>query len=217
MAQVAATPLDRPAAVPLAGGPATVLPIPPAARQAIRRASTTAAWQAGAILGAALIGLWALSQFSGFFGFVLVIVAVAIIVGGGGERLARALQLWGARQATSIARVVGPAVLSHHTQKKSHRYRLHLDDGTSLKIDAATHGGLAREGEAIVEHDGWGFDSDGYSSEGYLRSEHRLPSVTVTYEPTVPHLLEIVDSSGATLYRDPALREGDLGRAEPQV
>jgi serine/threonine protein kinase len=216
-ARLAAPPPARPAAAPPAGGPATVLPIPPAARQAIRKASTTAAWQAGAILGAALIGLGVLSQFFDFFGFVAVIVAVGIIAGGGGERLVRALQLWGARQATSMTRVVGPAVLSHHTQKKSHRYRLHLDDGTSLKIDAATHGRLAREGEAIVEHDGWGFDSDRYSAEGYLRSEHRLPSVTVTYEPTVPQLLEIVDPSGATLYRDPALREGDLGRAEPQV
>jgi hypothetical protein len=216
-ARVAAPPPARPAVAPPAAGPATVLPIPPAARQAIRRASTTAAWQAGVILGAGLIGLGVLSQFFAFFGFVGVVVAVAIIAGGGGERLVRALKLWGARQATSMARVVGPAVLSHHTHKNRHRYRLYLDDGTSFTIDAATHQRLAREGEAIVEHDGWGFDLDRYSAAGYLQSEHRLPSVTVTYEPSAPHLFEIVDASGATLYRDPALREGDLGRAEPQV
>jgi hypothetical protein len=128
------------------------------------------------------------------------------------------VKLWQARTATSLTRVEGPVTLTYHSRRKQGSlYRLILGNGDVLIIDSTIHTRLTDDGEAIVTPDAWGFSFSRYSSYGYLQSEYSLPSVTVTYEPATLYLLEIANPLGGTLYRDPALHEGDLGAVEPSV
>jgi hypothetical protein len=195
----------------------SVVPMPPAARTAIQEAAKSAAIKASLLIGAGLLLLAFVSYAFSGFGFFWVIFVIALVAGNF-STVARTLKLWQARTATTLTRVEGPATLTYHSRrKKGSLYRLILDTGDVLTIDAGIHARLIDDGEAVVTPDAWGFSFSRYSSDGYLQSEHRLPSVTVTYEPTTLYLLEIVNPLGRILYRDPALHEGDLGTTAPSV
>ena len=85
-----------------------------------------------------------------------------------------------------------------------------------LSIDEAKHGNLARAGELRAGEDSiWTWEA--MTGQERLISDHELTSVTVTYEPTGPLLLEIVQADGGTLYRDPAVHEGDISHSTPIV
>jgi serine/threonine protein kinase len=195
----------------------SVVAMPPTARTAMQAAAKSAGIKAGLLIGAGLLLLAFVSYVFSGFGFFWVIFVIAMVVGNF-STVARTFKLWQARTATTLTRVEGPATLTYHSRrKKGSLYRLILENGDVLTIDAAIHTRLTDDGEAVVTPDAWGFSFSRYSNDGYLQSEHRLPSVTVTYEPATLYLLEIVSPAGGTLYRDPALHEGDLGTAAPSV
>jgi hypothetical protein len=195
----------------------SVVAMPPAARTALQAAAKSAAIKAGLLIGAGLLLLAVVSYLSSGFGFFWVVFAIAMVAGNF-STVARTLKLWQARTAASLTRVEGPATLTYHSRrKKGSLYQLILGNGDVLLIDATIHARLTHDGEAVVTPDAWGFSPGRYSDDGYLQSEHRLPSVTVTYEPVTLYLLEIVSLFGGILYRDPALHEGDLGTVEPSV
>jgi hypothetical protein len=195
----------------------SVVAMPPAARTALRAAAKSAAIKAGLLVGAGLLLLAIVSYISNGFGFFWVVFAIAMVASNF-STVARTLKLWQARTATALTRVEGPATLTYLSRrKKGSLYQLILGNGDVLTIDAAIHARLTRDGEAMVTPDAGGFSPGRYSDDGYLQSEHRLPWVTVTYEPATLYLLEVLSPFSDTLYRDPALHEGDLGTVEPSV
>jgi hypothetical protein len=195
----------------------SVLPLPLAAQVAMQEAAKSAAIKAAILGGGGIVALVVLSQLFGGLGFFWVVVVIMVVIGNF-NTIGQALKLSSARSATTMTRVTGQATMTYHTcRKQASQYRLILDNGAILKIDSELYTRLTYEGEVLTEHDAWGFNFGRNTDEGYLRSEYRIPSVTVTYEPNAAYLLEIVNPFGAKLYRAPALNEGDLGPTEPRV
>jgi len=203
-----------------APGQAVTLPLPPAGRDALQGAARREIRKAGAILGGGLIALGVLPQILGDFGFY-VFTAVLIVLFKGAPTIMRAFSLWSAREATTMVRVVGSVTLLEYASGKSHSYFVHLTDGTRIKADGDTHRALAYAGELRFKETGvvdiFDVDTSRRSPDGDLQSQHEIVGATTTYLPGGALLLEIVAASGETVYRDPVLKEGDLGPVRPLV
>jgi hypothetical protein len=118
-----------------------------------------------------------------------------------------------------MLRVVGPVVLMEYRSGKSRSYHIHLADGTHIRTDGDTHRALAYAGEVRVKAPRisgfFDVDSSRHTSDGYLQSQHEIPAATTTYLPAGSLLLEVDNAVGETVFRDPALKEGDLGPVQP--
>ena len=196
------------------------LPMPPAAQAALVAATQSEYRKASMILGGGVVALIALPLFIGGFGFIGFFAFLGIVVLKA-STLLRAYNLWNARDVTNMVRIVGPVSLMEYRSGKSHSYAIHLADGTHMKIDSDTHRALAYAGEVRVKQPEifsfFDFDSSRQSSDGYLQTQYEIPGATTTYLPGGPLILEVVNPFGDTVYRDPALKEGDLGPIQPRV
>ena len=191
--------------------------MPAAAQAALQKAAKAAAIKAGAIVGSGLVGLVVVPQFVGGFGFFIFITLLGFGIIGSSTIL-RALNLWNARNATTMARVVGPLVVLEYGTGKSREFFAHLADGVRIRIDADTHRALAYAGELRVEPvRPFSLDDDQYTPEGYLESQYEISASTSTYVPGAALLLQVVNAFGETVFRHDAFAEGDLGPPQSLV
>jgi hypothetical protein len=195
-------------------GESLVAPMPADIREALRKAYRQAVQRAALVVGlpAVLVIATLGSSFAAFAVFALVAVLISV----GARAIERAYRLHHASTAPELVRVTGPVILSHHASDRSAHYRMRLEDDAVLTIDGPTHARLAHAAQLRMTADRSAFWDEWTRSE-YLRSEHELASVTVSYEPRAPLLVEIVNPSGQTLYRDPALGTPRTQSPTPRV
>jgi serine/threonine protein kinase len=192
-----------------------VLPMPLAARSSIRTAANSEALKAGTMVVGVLIALVVFPRVVGELGFFLFLAFLALGIKGS-PTVSRGISLWNARALTTMIRVVGPVVVTEHLVGSAHRYYVHLADGARIKVDGDAHRALAYAGEGrLTEARYLGSVRGRVGSEERLVSQHRIPDATATYTPGAALLLEVLDTSGGTIYREPVLNAGDLGSAGP--
>ena len=106
--------------------------------------------------------------------------------------------------------MAGRVTLERYSTSKSHRYQLRVANGDVLAADVEAYDALALLGQLRMAA-----ESPTSKGEEYLTRSHEIESATIIYEPTGPMLLEILDVTGQTLYRDSAL--GTVEIAAPQA
>lgn len=196
-------------------GNVVVLPIPPAALARLKQAAQGERVQAGAFVVFALVGISLLWMMVGFLSLFFLIVMVPTGIIAGWRRYSRAFKFAGSRPPSSMVRIVGPVTVTRHRANKSIRDFIHLSNGTKMRIDHIAHGNIASAGEVRIS--GGGFfqlDASRHTMDGYLSSQHELLGATTTFEPSTGWLLEVRGESGATIFRQIPLRDGDLGPFE---
>ena len=195
------------------------LRMPPMLADELRAAYKSAATRAGLLNGIPVLILF-VAAVSGNFGFFSLVVAGLLFMFVGYMPLMRAYALYKTREAESIVRVEARMSLqqierSGSKGKKSQHYFMRLDDGTELKVERELFEKLARLGRQLDTGERPGIWERLTQSEETVRI-YELQGPTVTYEPSSELLLEIMDASGNTVYRDSAITPRSIGDVPPK-
>ncbi|MFN8633695.1 MAG: hypothetical protein U0893_07580 [Chloroflexota bacterium] len=200
---------NRLASASSADGGLIRLPVTPRLVNALQQAARAATKRAALMMGVpVLVAIGLVYAGSGFFAFMVLFVGFFFAAA---SPFARAFSLRRVGNDSSLVQATGPISVSSNRRGKTTTYKLHLFDGTEIDVGQSIFDRLSSEGQ---RPDSESTDSPFDSLFRSMRTSDRfdLPPVTTTYVEGGQLLLEVVNPSGAVLYRDPALSEDDLPR-----